>query len=226
MPIYEVGEQEGQHYFSMKFIKGGNLGAKMAHFVANHRATARLLAKVARAVHHAHERGILHRDIKPGNILIGAGGQPHVTDFGLARRLDESSSLSASGAVIGTASYMAPEQAAAQSRRLTVAADVYALGAVLYEMLTGRPPFRNASVVRTLRDVVEREPAQPRKLKPRVPADLEVICLKCLDKRPGRRYASAVVLAEDLGAGQRAGPSKRDRWGLRSGFGCGVGAGR
>ena len=198
VPIYEVGEHQGHHYYSMKLIEGDNLGADMPHFNANHRAAALLLAKVARAVQHAHDHGILHRDIKPGNILLDAAKQPHVTDFGLARRLDESSSLSASGAVIGTVSYMAPEQAAAQCRRLTAAADVYALGAVLYEMLTGRPPFKNPNVVQTLRDVVEREPERPRKLNRRVPRDLEVICLKCLDKRPHRRYATAAALADDL----------------------------
>ncbi len=198
VPISEVGEHEGQHYFSMKFIEGGNLGRDLPHFTANHRAAAHLLAKASRAVQHAHERGILHRDLKPGNILLDAAKQPHVTDFGLTRRLDESSSLSASGAVIGTASYMAPEQAAAQSRRLTAAADIYALGAILYEMLTGRPPFRNASMVQTLRDVVEREPERPRKLNPRIPVDLETIGLRCLDKRPGRRLASAAALADDL----------------------------
>ena len=155
VPIYEVGEHQGHHYYSMKLIEGDNLGVEMPHFTANHNAAALLLAKVARAVQHAHEHGILHRDIKPGNILLDAAKQPHVADFGLARRLDESSSLSASGAVIGTVSYMAPEQAAAQCRRLTAAADVYALGAVLYEMLTGRPPFKNPNVVQTLRDVVD-----------------------------------------------------------------------
>ena len=126
VPIYEVGEHQGDHYYSMNLIEGDNLGKDMPHFAANHRAAAHLMAKSARAVQHAHERGVLHRDLKPGNILLDAAKQPHVADFGLARRLDEPSSLSPSGAVIGTASYMAPEQAAAQSRRLTAAADIYA----------------------------------------------------------------------------------------------------
>ncbi len=198
VPIYEVGEHQGRHYYSMKLIEGRNLGTDMPHFAANHRAAAHLMAKVAQAVQHAHERGILHRDLKPGNILLDAAKQPHVTDFGLARRLDEPSSLSPSGAVIGTASYMAPEQAMAQSRCLTAAADVYALGAVLYEMLTGRPPFQNANLMQTLRAVVEQEPERPGKLNPRTHPDLEIICLKCLDKRPGRRYATAAALADDL----------------------------
>jgi WD40 repeat protein/tRNA A-37 threonylcarbamoyl transferase component Bud32 len=198
VPIYEVGEYKGHHYYSMKLIEGDNLAAEMPRFTADPRAAALLVAKIARAVQHAHEHGILHRDIKPGNILLDVRKEPHVTDFGLARRLDESSSLSASGAVIGTVSYMAPEQATAQCRRLTSAADVYALGAVLYEMLTGRPPFRTPNVAQTLRDVAEREPERPRKFNRRIPRDLEVICLKCLDKRPHRRYASAAALADDL----------------------------
>jgi WD40 repeat protein/tRNA A-37 threonylcarbamoyl transferase component Bud32 len=198
VPIYEVGQQGGQHYFSMKLIEGRSLSHDLAHYHRHHKAAAFLVARVARAVHFAHERGILHRDLKPGNILLDARKQPHVTDFGLAKRLDVSDSLSPEGAVIGTAGYMAPEQAAARDRRLTPAADVYSLGAILYKLLTGRPPFQAATVVETLWQVLEREPPPPRQLNPAVPRDLETICLRCLDKRPAHRYPSAAALAEDL----------------------------
>src|SRR5262249_25298682 len=179
-------------------IEGNNLTRDLAHFRRNHRAAAHLVARVARAVHCAHQHGILHRDLKPGNILLDIHKQPHVTDFGLAKRLDGSSSLSSDGAVVGTASYMAPEQAAAQSQHLTPAADVYSLGVILYELLTGRPPFQAQTVLETLLLVVEREPEPPRRLNPAIGRDLETICLKCLDKRPQRRYASAAALADDL----------------------------
>jgi WD40 repeat protein len=197
VPIYEIGEHDGQHYYSMKLIEGDSLARDLPHFRGHPRAAAHLMAQVARAVHHAHQQGILHRDLKPGNVLLDAGKQPHVTDFGLARRLDGASSLSPDGAVIGTVGYMAPEQAAARSRHLSPAADVYSLGAILYEMLTGQPPFQAENALDTLRQVIDREPA-PRRLNPAVPRDLETICLKCLDKRPARRYASAEALADDL----------------------------
>jgi predicted Ser/Thr protein kinase len=197
VPVYDIGEHEGQQYFSMKWIQGTNLSQGLPHFRANHRAAAFLLAKVARAIHAAHRRGILHRDLKPGNILLDASKQPYITDFGLAKRLDGASSLPSAGAVVGTASYMAPEQARGQTP-LTPAADIYSLGAILYEMLTGQPPFRAETPLETLRQVVEREPLPPRKLNPKIHRDLEIICLKCLDKRPQRRYASAEKLAKDL----------------------------
>jgi WD40 repeat protein/serine/threonine protein kinase len=198
VPIYEVGQHDGQHYFTMKLIEGRNLSRDLAHYRRDHKAAALLMSRVARAVHFAHQRGILHRDLKPANILLDDRGQPHVTDFGLAKRLDASASLSPEGAVIGTPSYMAPEQAAARDRRLTPAADVYSLGAILYELLTGQPPFQGATVVETLWQVLDREPPPPRRLNPAVPGDLETICLKCLDKRSSRRYASAAALADDL----------------------------
>jgi WD40 repeat protein/Flp pilus assembly protein TadD len=197
VPIYEVGEHQGQHYFSMKLIQGGSLAEQLARFRDDPRAAAQLVATVARAVHYAHQRGILHRDIKPANILLDAQGQPHVTDLGLAKRVEGDARLSQSG-IVGTPSYMAPEQAGGKKGMLSTAADTYSLGAVLYEMLTGRPPFAAGTTLDTLMQVLEREPERPRKLNRRVDRDVETICLKCLQKNPQRRYDSAEKLAEDL----------------------------
>ncbi|MBI3466530.1 MAG: protein kinase, partial [Planctomycetes bacterium] len=197
MPIYEVGEYEGRPYFSMKLIEGGSLAEYLPRFGGDGQATAQLLAVVARAVHHAHQRGILHRDLKPANILLDAHGQPYVADFGLARRVQGDSGVTQSGAIVGTPSYMAPEQAAGR-KGLTTAADVYGLGAILYTILSGRPPFHAETPLATVRQVLEEEPPRPRMLNPRVERDLETICLKCLNKEPQRRYGSAEALAEDL----------------------------
>ena len=209
VPIYEVGEHEGQHFFSMKLVEGGSLAGKVtsgqwggrssyrAESKEGQRRTAVLVAAVARAVHHAHQRGILHRDLKPGNILLDQQGQPHVTDFGLARRVEGDSGLTQSGAIVGTPSYMAPEQARAQ-KQLTTAIDVYSLGAILYELLTGRPPFRTETPLQTLLQVMEQDPAPLRSIQPKTDRDLETICLKCLAKDPDKRYESAAALADDL----------------------------
>lgn len=199
-PIYEVGEQDGNHFFSMKLIEGGSLAAHLPRLRSDPRLGAGLVATVARTVHHAHQRGVLHRDLKPANVLLDERGQPHVTDFGLAKRLKPhpgEASLTQKGMIVGTPSYMAPEQAGADAG-ISTAADVYSLGAILYELLAGQPPFRAATALETLVLLRECEPAAPRSLNRRVDRDLETICLKCLDKQPLRRYGSALALAEDL----------------------------
>jgi eukaryotic-like serine/threonine-protein kinase len=197
VPIYEVAEHDGQPYFSMKLIEGVNLSRHARQLVDDPRAAARLLAAVARAIHHAHQRGIIHRDLKPANILVDDHGEPHVTDFGLARRVEGASGQTRSGAIIGTPSYMAPEQASGKSG-LTTAVDVYALGAIFYELLAGKPPFHADAPWDTVRQVLEREPERPRTVNPKVDGDLELICLKCLAKDPRQRYGSAEALADDL----------------------------
>jgi hypothetical protein len=198
LPVYEVGEHDGVHYFSMKLVEGGSLADHLDSFRADPRAAARLLATVARAVHYAHQRGVLHRDLKPSNILLDAQGQPHVSDFGLAKRVEIDSSLTQSGSLLGTPSYMAPEQTSGRKGAVTTATDVYGLGAVLYALLSGQPPFRGETVLETLEQVREREPEPPCRINPKVDRELETISLKCLAKEPGRRYGSAEALAEDL----------------------------
>jgi serine/threonine-protein kinase len=198
VPIYEVGEHEGRHYFTMKYVDGGNLASQVDRFRDDPVAAARLLAECAAAVHYGHRRGILHRDLKPGNILLDQEGNPHVSDFGLAKRMDAGSGLTQSGTVLGTPAYMAPEQAAGNAKEITIAADVYSLGAILYELLTGRPPFSAQSPHETIRLVMEQPPARPRVTNPNVDRDLETICLKCLDKDRRQRYRSAEELADEL----------------------------
>ncbi len=198
VPIYEVGEHDGRRYYSMKLVPGGNLAEQLPALKADPKRAAKVLVEVARAVHHAHQRGILHRDLKPANVLLDEQGAPHVTDFGLAKRTDVDLDLTASGAFVGTPGYMSPEQAEGRRRSVTTASDVYGLGAILYALLTGQPPFRGDSMLQTL-ERVRNEPPEPLVARnPEVPRDLNVICLKCLEKDPARRYESAAALADDL----------------------------
>jgi serine/threonine protein kinase/tetratricopeptide (TPR) repeat protein len=197
VPIYDVGEHGGSCYFSMKFIEGGALDQLFKRDPMPARPAAKLIAEVARAVHYAHQRGILHRDIKPGNILIDAKGEPHLTDFGLARLMEGEGTITRTLDTLGTPSYMAPEQALGNNQ-LTSQTDVYGLGAVLYHLLTGHPPFAGGTTYDTIRLLLETEPRQPRLWNPKTDRDLATICLKCLEKDPQRRYSSALALAEDL----------------------------
>ena len=198
VPIYEVGERDGSCYFSMKFIEGGQLDEVVRREPMPIRRAVELIAKVARTVHFAHEHGILHRDIKPGNVLLDTKGEPHLTDFGLARLIETESTVTRTLEVLGTPSYMAPEQAAGNNAHLTAATDVYGLGAVFYQLLTSHPPFAGGTTFETIRLLLDTEPRQPRLLNPKIDRDLNTICLKCLEKDPRRRYSSALALAEDL----------------------------
>jgi serine/threonine protein kinase/tetratricopeptide (TPR) repeat protein len=198
VPIYEIGERDGACYFSMGLVEGGQLDAVAKREPMPIRHAAELIAKLARTVHYAHERGILHRDIKPGNILLDAKGEPHLTDFGFARLVETESTVTRTMEVLGTPSYMAPEQAVGNNARVTSATDIYGLGAVLYQLLTGHPPFAGGTTFETVRLVLDTEPRQPSLLNPKVDRDLATICLKCLEKDPPRRYSSALALAEDL----------------------------
>jgi serine/threonine-protein kinase len=204
--VYDVGDVEGRPYFTMELVEGGDLAERIQGVPKPARQAAALTATLADAVHAAHQSGILHRDLKPSNILLARDGTPKVTDFGLARRLEGNGGLTLSGAPLGTPSYMAPEQARGDKRALGPATDVYALGAILYELLTGRPPFRADTGAATLQQVVADEPAPPARLNPQVPRDLETICLKCLNREPHKRYASARALADDLRRFERGEP--------------------
>jgi tRNA A-37 threonylcarbamoyl transferase component Bud32 len=196
--IHEVGEHGGQHYFSMDYVDGLDLGALVKEGPMSPQRAARYVKIIAEAIQFAHQRGTLHRDLKPQNVLIDAADQPRITDFGLAKIMKDDSQLTQSGVVMGSPSYMPPEQAAGRHGDIGPASDVYSLGAMLYELLTGRPPFRGATAMATLRDVMENEPAAPRRLLGTIPPDLDTICLKCLEKSPSARYPTARALAEDL----------------------------
>src|SRR5437762_325183 len=201
VPIYEIGERDGSCYFSMKLVEGGPLDEVVSREPMPTRRAAELLAKLARAVHYAHERGVLHRDVKPGNILLDAKGEPHLTDFGLARLAETESTVTRTTDFLGTPSYMAPEQARGRDPAgagLTSATDIYGLGAVFYHLVTGHPPFAGGTTYETVRLLLETDPRQPRLLNPKIDRDLNTICLKCLEKDPKRRYSSALALAEDL----------------------------
>jgi eukaryotic-like serine/threonine-protein kinase len=198
VPIYEIGERDGSCYFSMKFVEGGRLDDVVKREPMSPRRAAELLVKIARTVQFAHEHGILHRDIKPGNILLDKNGEPHLTDFGLARLIEQESTITNSFEVLGTPSYMPPEQAMGQAKELTPAADVYSLGAVFYHMLTGEPPFAGGTTYETIRLVLEAEPRNPRTRNAKIDVDLATICLKCLEKDQTRRYQTAAALADDI----------------------------
>ena len=196
--VHDVGEVDGQHYFSMEFIDGPTLAQRVAKGPLPSRAAARYVCQIARAIQYAHCQGVLHRDLKPSNILIDSQDEPHVTDFGLAKRLGGDHGQTRTGAILGTPSYMAPEQADGRIKVQGAWTDVYGLGAVLYELLTGRPPFKAETPVETLMQVLETEPVPPRLLNRKIDHDLETICLKCLEKNTTRRYATAEALADDL----------------------------
>jgi serine/threonine protein kinase/Tfp pilus assembly protein PilF len=209
VPIYEVGERDGACYFSMGLVEGGQLDAILESASRTDssrgerepmpiRAAVELIVKLARTVQYAHEHNILHRDIKPGNILLDQNGEPHLTDFGLARLVETESTVTRTREVLGTPSYMAPEQAAGETTKLGRSTDVYGLGAVLYQLLSGHPPFAGGTTYETIRLLLNTEPRKPRVLNPKIDRDLSTICLKCLEKDPQRRYSSALALAEDL----------------------------
>jgi len=204
VPVYDFGEDHGQMYYTMRFVDGGTLAARLAHpgFQFAAPDAARMVATLAVTIHHAHQRGVIHRDLKPSNILLDAEGRPHIADFGLARRLDADRDFSLTGAVIGSVHYLSPEQTSGQTRHLTIATDIYSLGVILYELLTGQPPFLADTIPAVLRKVTEQEPVPPTKIRPTLQSprnrDLEIICFKSLAKEPSRRYASAAELGEDL----------------------------
>ncbi|HWY88602.1 MAG TPA: serine/threonine-protein kinase [Gemmataceae bacterium] len=257
VPIYDIGEHDGRSFFTMKWMEGGSLADVLrrrrnvsggnaqrtdgerdnAGSGYTPRRAAEVVVSVARAIHHAHQRGIIHRDLTPSNILLDAEGQPYVSDFGVAKRLDnEAPALTQSGAAVGTPGYMAPEQASGNTRDLTIGADIFSLGAVFYELLTGRPPFAGETPAATLQNVLVEEPKRPTAIASQIPKDLETICLKCLDKDPERRFGSAEALADDLNRWLRGEPilarpsgiwSRARKWARRnpavaslSGFSC------
>jgi TolB-like protein/tRNA A-37 threonylcarbamoyl transferase component Bud32/Tfp pilus assembly protein PilF len=214
VPIHEVGERDGSCYFSMKFVEGGQLDEVVKRKTMPIRRAVEFIAKVARIVHYAHEHGILHRDIKPGNILLDAKGEPHLTDFGLARLVESESTVTRTMEVLGTPSFMAPEQAVGNNTAVSSVTDVYGLGAVLYQLLTGQPPFAGGTTYETIKLLLDTEPRQPRLLNPKIDRDLSTICLKCLEKDPKRRYSSALALAEDLERSLRHEPIQARRTGI------------
>lgn len=198
VPVYEAGMVDGQHFFTMALVEGGSLAGKIADGPIEHKLAARYARDVAEAVSYAHRKGVIHRDLKPGNILLGESRTVRITDFGLATRRDETDGMTITGQILGTPAYMPPEQATGGSGDVTPLSDVYSIGAVLYSLVTGRPPFQASNTMETLRQVVEQEPVSPRELNSSVARDLETVCLKCLQKDPTRRYQSAQEVAEDL----------------------------
>ena len=221
VPIYEIGEHQGQYYFSMAYVEGSSLAELIRAHPLPGKNAARYVKILAEAIEYAHKHGILHRDIKPSNVLVSVSDEPRVTDFGLAKQINRDSDLTASGQVLGTPSFMPPEQAMGDQKNIGRQSDVYSLGALLYALITGRPPFQADTAVGTIMQVIEGEPVAPRQLNPEIDRDLETICLKCLQKEPDRRYASCQDLADDLVRYQRgepikarpiSGPAKAWRW--------------
>ena len=198
VPVYDIGEHDGQAYFAMKLVDGGSLAERMQGITGDADQAVGLIGKIAEAIGHAHQRGVLHRDLKPANILLNSLGEPMITDFGLAKDTASNAGLTQTGAILGTPAYMPPEQA--RGSALTVAADIYSLGAIFYELLTGQPPYRGDSPLEVVMQVIEREPVAPRKINPSLDQDLELICLKCMQRDPQQRYATASDLAADLKA--------------------------
>jgi len=208
VPIHEVGQCNGQDYFTMEYIEGQSLAQRIAQVPIDVPTAVRIVSMIARAVEYLHREGIVHRDLKPSNILLDAQGEPYLTDFGLAKIFAPDAQLTATGVIAGTPAYMAPEQAAGRGREVGPGADVYSLGAILYELLTGVPPFLEENPLDTLMNVLSVDPMLPRRLNPKIPRELELICLTCLHKTPGERYASAEVLADDLDRFARGEPIK------------------
>ena len=211
--IHEIGEESGRHFFAMDFVEGESLSAIVARGPLVPEQAARWMVSIAEAVHHLHEQGIVHRDLKPSNVLIDSAGEPVVMDFGLAKVFDSENGATRSGAILGTPSYMSPEQAAGRNSLISAQSDVYSLGAMLYEMLSGRPPFREATPLDTLVQVIEGEPTLLRQLRSTIPRELELICFRCLEKNPARRYASAANLAADLTHSLKGEPIEAHRGG-------------
>src|SRR5436190_5783350 len=214
VPIYEIGERDGSCYFSMKLVEGGQLDEVVRREPISIKRAAELMVKIARTVQFAHKRGILHRDIKPGNILLDQHGEPHLTDFGLARLIEADSTVTGTLDVLGTPSYMAPEQAAGNNTEISRNTDVYGLGAVLYQLLTGQPPFAGGTTYETIRLLRDTEPRQPRLLNPKIDRDISTICLKCLEKDPKHRYPAPAGLAEDLEHWLKHEPIRAHRTGI------------
>ena len=198
VPVYEVGQQNGLHYFTMALVEGNSLAERLRDGPLDPKLAARLTRDLAGAIQYAHQHGIVHRDLKPANVLIDQQGQPKLTDFGLAKRIQDTRDMTGTGQILGTPTYMSPEQAQGDNRHIGPASDIYGLGALLFALLTGRPPFQAATPLETMAHVLSLEPPRPRGLNPGVPRDLETICLKCLEKSPEKRYATAVAVAEDL----------------------------